>query len=221
MRAPRHSGPATAPSLLLGVTVGRAREGTREAGSGSPVQSRRPARPVLGTLAGVGGGAGPRAGALLSFRPFVCVSSAVRAVGRGPRLTPHPVCCFPAEPGLQVRGREGVPGLPGERRPFGAPLPRGSGPQSPAPFSVYVSHVSQQDARLTFAHGLVSGCSSDPLLSQKPPGPTGLFVVLDRGSELAVLTGVTPGLRSPAVWAVCPGWLLHVRSLPSKGDGAR
>lgn len=86
MRAPRRSGPATAPSLLLGVTVGRAREGTREAGSGSPVQSRRPARPVLGTLAGVGGGAGPRAGALLSFRPFVCVSSvssALRAVGRG------------------------------------------------------------------------------------------------------------------------------------------
>lgn len=71
MRAPRRSGPATAPSLLLGVTVGRAREGTREAGSGSPVQSRRPARPVLGTLAGVGGGAGPPAP-----RPEHCSPSA-------------------------------------------------------------------------------------------------------------------------------------------------
>lgn len=60
--APRRSGPATAPSLLLGVTVGRAREGTREAGSGSPVQSRRPARPVLGTLAGVRGWGRPPGG---------------------------------------------------------------------------------------------------------------------------------------------------------------
>lgn len=70
MRAPRRSGPATAPSLLLGVTVGRAREGTREAGSGSPVQSRRPARPMLGTLAGVGGWGRPPGGSTALLPPL-------------------------------------------------------------------------------------------------------------------------------------------------------